>query len=127
MNVNRMQIVAETICKKIDCAWIAGECHPVEFFLHDRLAFGLSPEEQQALVIRLIHQEVELRRKKGQTPSTAEYADRFPGIDRKSIEEVMQLPVLPRQIRFNNGHAKVKPVRTKRRKMKRESALKDRR
>ena len=64
----------------------------IERFLQE-LPVGVGDEGN--LTLRLIHQEMEHRRRKGETPRIDEYASRFPDVDRASLRDLFLLPAPP--------------------------------
>lgn len=88
--------VVEVMSGLLAASWCVGDCQLIEDFLGGLREFdALSAEERREALISIIHAEVELRRRSGQSPAGAEYADRFPEVGRVAIDDVMCLPALP--------------------------------
>ena len=88
--------VIEVISGLLSASWSVGDCQQIEDFLGGvRVYDMLTDEGKREALIAVIHTEIELRRKAGQSPSGAEYADRFPTVGRKAIDDVIGLPSLP--------------------------------
>ena len=115
MEVHHVQKTLDEISRRLVASWIDGQRHPIEEILRESDDFfAFDAAERRESLVQLIHQEVELRRKAGQSPATAEYADRFPDVDRSVIEDVMQLPALPTAtFRIHNSHSREQVIRPK--------------
>ncbi len=56
--------------------WMRGECRPFKFYLERQASFAAEPES----IIELINQEIVLRRRRGDTPTPAEYLCDYPDL-----------------------------------------------
>lgn len=69
-------ILVSQVLNEQTIAWAQGETRPVEEYLKDYPTFGDEP----GLLLDLIQNEIDCRRRSGQNPSLQDYLDRFPQI-----------------------------------------------
>jgi hypothetical protein len=96
LNADEKQASVKQIGAALVAAWESGQRQPVEYFMDGLTAFSrLSCHAQHEALIRLIHLEVELARKSGQSPTLEEMQMRFPSVDSETLVELLTLPSLP--------------------------------
>ena len=98
--INVTCLLVDAMGELITASWTSSAQGIIERCLDQSPDYDALPEDQQPeVLLALLHLEVELRRKLGQSPSSCEYATRFPHLDRETIDDMISLPaVRPTQV-----------------------------
>ena len=90
--------LVDSIAAKLKDSWHSREREVIERCLEDSPEYAkLDEVAQHELLLAIVHLEVEVRRKLGQSPSCSEYLQRFPMLDSDAVNDLLSLPAPPPQ------------------------------